>query len=66
MKRIKQIYKTSKRVIKKRSCHLVPKVWIDLPFEGRKVEGSLTVVVGVDEDDDDAIIFVVNFYFREI
>ena len=28
-----------KSVIKK-SCHLVPKVVIDLPFEGRKVEGS--------------------------
>ena len=39
MKRIKQIYKISKRVIKK-SCHLVPKVVIDLPFEGRKVEES--------------------------
>ena len=38
-KRIKQTYKISKRVIKK-SCHLVPKVVIDLPFEGRKVEGS--------------------------
>ena len=25
---------------KKKSCHLVPKVVIDLPFEGRKVEGS--------------------------
>ena len=40
VQRIKQIYKTSKRVIKKKSCHLVPKVVIDLPFEGRKVEGS--------------------------
>ena len=40
MKRIKQIYKISKRVITKKSCHLVPKVLIDLPFEGRKVEGS--------------------------
>ena len=38
-KRIKQISKISKRVIKK-LCHLVPKVVIDLPFEGRKVEGS--------------------------
>ena len=26
--------------VKKKSCHLVPKVVIDLPFEGRKVEGS--------------------------
>ena len=26
--------------MKKKSCHLVPKVVIDLPFEGRKVEGS--------------------------
>ena len=25
---------------KKKSCHLVPEVVIDLPFEGRKVEGS--------------------------
>ena len=39
MKRIKQFYEISKRVIKK-SCYLVPKVVIDLPFEGRKVEGS--------------------------
>ena len=29
-----------KRVIKKISCHLVPKVVIDLPFEGRKVKGG--------------------------
>ena len=29
-----------KKVIKKNPCHLVPKVVIDLPFEGRKVEGS--------------------------
>ena len=45
MKRIKQIYKIfktgrKKKIIKKTSCHLVPKVVIDLPFEGRKVEGS--------------------------
>ena len=44
VKRIKQIYKTSKRVIKKKgkekSCHLILKVVIDLPFEGTKVEGS--------------------------
>ena len=39
MKRIKQIYKISKKG-KTKSCHLVPKVVIDLPFEGRKVEGS--------------------------
>ena len=39
MKRIKQVYKISKKCNKK-SCHLVPKVVIDLPFEGRKVEGS--------------------------
>ena len=25
---------------KKKSCHLLPKVMIDLPFEGRKVEGG--------------------------
>ena len=25
---------------KKKSCHLAPKVVIDLPFEGRKVKGS--------------------------
>ena len=29
-----------KRVIGKKSCHLVPKVMIDLPFEGRKVKGN--------------------------
>ena len=40
MKRIKQIYKISKKGNKKISCHLVPKVVIDLPFGGRKVEGS--------------------------
>ena len=43
MKRIKQIHKISKNGSddkKKKSCHLVPKVVIDLPFEGRKVEGS--------------------------
>ena len=39
LKRIKQFYKISKKGDKK-SCHLVPKVVIDLPFEGRKVEGS--------------------------
>ena len=40
MKRIKQFCKMSKRSNKKKSCHLVSKVVIDLPFEGRKVEGS--------------------------
>ena len=40
MKRIKQIYKIYKKGNKKNSCHLVPKVVIDLPFEGRKVEES--------------------------
>ena len=42
MKRIKQIYKISKKGNKKtnKPCHLVPKVVIDLSFEGRKVEGS--------------------------
>ena len=40
MKRIKQIYKLSKRVLKRKSCHVVPKVVIDLQFEGRKVDGS--------------------------
>ena len=34
MKRIKQKYKISKKANKK-SCHLVPKVVIDLPFEER-------------------------------
>ena len=35
VKRIKQMYRISKKVIKKKkSCHLVPKVVIDLPFEG--------------------------------
>ena len=29
-----------KRVIKTKSCHVVLKVVIDLPFEGKKVEGS--------------------------
>ena len=44
---IKQLYKisrvnkkTSKKCNKKKSCHLAPKVVIDLPFEGRKVKGS--------------------------
>ena len=40
MKRLKHIYKMSKKGNKKKSCHLVPKVVIDLPFEERKVEGS--------------------------
>ena len=40
MKKIKQIYKTSKKGNKRQSCHLFPKVSIDLPFEGNKVEGS--------------------------
>ena len=40
MKRTKQKYKISKKGNKKKSCHLVPKVVIDLPFEERKVEGS--------------------------
>ena len=39
MKRIKQIYKIKKKNNKK-SCHLVPKVVIDLPFEGKNVEGN--------------------------
>ena len=34
MKRIKQFYRISKKGNKKNSCHLVPKVVIDLPFEG--------------------------------
>ena len=38
--KIKHIYKISKKGNKKKSCHLVPKVVIDLPFEGRKVAGS--------------------------
>ena len=38
MKRIKQKYKISKKGIKKKSCHLVSKVVIDLPFEGRMVD----------------------------
>ena len=33
MKTIKQKYKISKKSNKKKSCHLVPKVVIDLPFE---------------------------------
>ena len=43
LKRIKQNYKISKKVIIiiiKKKSHLVPKVVIDLPFEGRKIEGS--------------------------
>ena len=40
VERIKQVYKISKKCNKNKSCHLVPKVVIDLPFEGRKVEGS--------------------------
>ena len=39
VKRIKQVYKISKKCNKK-SCHLVLKVAIDLAFERRKVEGS--------------------------
>ena len=35
VKRIKKFIKYLKSAIKK-SCHLVPKVAIDLPFEGRK------------------------------
>ena len=33
-KNIKQIYRISKKGNKKKSCHLVPEVVIDLPFEG--------------------------------
>ena len=42
MKRIEQIHKISEKGNnnKKTSGHLVPKVVIDLIFEGRKVEGS--------------------------
>ena len=41
IKRKKQlIYKISKKGNKKKSCHLVPKVVIDLSLGGRKVEGS--------------------------
>ena len=41
MKRIKQIDKIFENGrSKKKSCHLVPKVVTDLPFEVRKVEGS--------------------------
>ena len=40
MKRIKQFYKISKKGDKKKkSCHLVPKVVMDLTFDGRKVQG---------------------------
>ena len=40
---VKQFYKISKKCNeKKKSCHLAPKVVIDLPFEGGKVEGSRT------------------------
>ena len=39
-KKKKKIYKISKKGDKKKSCHLVPKVVIGLPLEGRKVEGS--------------------------
>ena len=39
VKRINQFYKISKKGNKK-LCHLAPKVVIDLPFEGRKVEGG--------------------------
>ena len=43
IKRTKQIYKISKRVMKKNSCHLVPKVVIDLPLkEGRLKEAGDT------------------------
>ena len=42
MKRMKQVYKTSKKCNKKKSCHLVPKVVIDLPFEGRLKEAGNT------------------------
>ena len=34
MKRKKQFYKISKKGNRKKSCLLVPKVVIDLPFEG--------------------------------
>ena len=37
---IKQSYEISKKGNKKKSCYLVPKGVIDLPFEGRKVKGS--------------------------
>ena len=40
MKKIKQIDKTFKKSNRKKSCHLVPKVVIELPFEGRNAEGS--------------------------
>ena len=43
IKQIATIFKIGESNIseeKKKSCHLVPKVVIDLPFEGRKVEGS--------------------------
>ena len=40
MKKIIQIYKIFKQGNKKRSCNLVRKMVIDLPFEGRKVKGS--------------------------
>ena len=45
MKRIKQFYKISKKSNRKekKKCHLVPKVVIDLPFEGRKVEKKLEI-----------------------
>ena len=40
--KIKQMHKISKRSNnrKQKLCHLVPKAVIDLPFEGRKAEGS--------------------------
>ena len=40
--KIKQFYKISKKSNKKNSCHLVPKVVIVLPFEGRLKEAGNT------------------------
>ena len=39
VKRIKLFYDISRKGNEK-ICHLVPKMVIDLPFKGRKVEGS--------------------------
>ena len=50
MKRIKQIAKIFKKGSSnifeetKKLCYLVPKVVLNLPFEGRKVEGLVTGV----------------------
>ena len=65
MKRIKQIHKISKNGNKKKSCHLVPKVVIDLPFEGSWKYRRRERVPKAGSRREETITEPINFCIRE-